>query len=413
VADRQVDVLLIGGGVASAACAAQLREGGFTGSILLVGRESDPPYSRPPISKGYLVGDEDRDSTLYHPADWYADNDVELLTRTSVTKLDPANKVATLSAGGDVAFDRALLATGANVKRLPVPGSDLEGIHYLRALRNADVLRDDVRDAEQVVLVGGSYIGTEVAASLTKMGIQCSIVMQEQLTLSRTFGVAVGRWFQTVLEQHGIEVHGGQTLGRFEGAGERVLELVCESGLALRADAVVLGAGAVPDSMLARSSGLELADRGGVRCDSTLRTSFADIWAAGDMCAYDSVIHGRQMRIEHWDVAIEQGKAVARYMLGDETPYDVVPYFFSDLADWSSMEYVGGATRWETEVVRGSMDDGEFSVFYVAGGRVVGALSVGRSEDLDAARRLIRDHVELADPAAQLGDTGTDLDVLL
>src|SRR4051794_8416908 len=412
MADRQVDVLLIGGGVASAACAAQLREGGFTGSIMLVGRETDPPYSRPPISKGYLTGEEDRDSTLHHPPEWYPEADVELLTRTSVTKLDPGAKVATLSAGGDVGFERALLATGANVKRLPVPGSDLEGIHYLRALRNADVLRDDVRDAENVVLVGGSYIGTEVAASLTKMGKQCAIVMQEQLTLTRSFGVAVGGWFQTVLEEHGVEIHGNEALGRFEGAGERVLELVCESGLSLRADAVVLGAGAVPDSMLARSAGLELADRGGVRCDAALRTSFPDIWAAGDMCAYDSVIHGRQIRIEHWDVAIEQGKAVARAMLGDDRPYDVVPYFFSDLADWASMEYVGGATRWETEVVRGSMPDGEFTVFYLAGDKVVGALSVGRSEDLDAARRLIRDHVELADATTDLADLGTDLAAL-
>jgi 3-phenylpropionate/trans-cinnamate dioxygenase ferredoxin reductase subunit len=412
VADRAVDVLLIGGGVASAACAEQLREGGFTGSVLLVGRESDPPYNRPPISKGYLTGEEDRDSALVHPAEWYAENDIELLTRTSVTKLDPGGKVATLSVGGDVAFERALVATGANVRRLPVPGSDLEGVHYLRALRNADVLRDDVRDAEAVVLVGGSYIGTEVAASLTKMGLACTIVMQEQLTLSRGFGVAAGRWFQDVLEEHGIVVHGGENLARFEGTGERVHELICESGLALRADAVVLGSGAVPDSMLARSAGLELADRGGVRCDSALRTSFPGIWAAGDTCAYDSVIHGRQMRIEHWDVAIEQGKAVARAMLGDERPYDVVPYFFSDLADWSSMEYVGPASNWETEVVRGSMADGEFTLFYVTGQRVVGALSVGRSDDLDAARRFIREGVELADPAGQLADLGTDLATL-
>jgi 3-phenylpropionate/trans-cinnamate dioxygenase ferredoxin reductase component len=409
VADRQVDVLLIGGGVASAACAEQLREDGFKGSILLVGREADPPYNRPPISKGYLTGEEDRDSALVHPADWYAENDVELLTRTTVSKLDATGKVAILSAGGDVSFEQALLATGANVRRLPVPGSDLEGVHYLRALRNADVLRDDVRDAEHVVLIGGSYIGTEAAASLTKMGKQCSIVMQEALTLSRTFGIAVGRWFQTVLEEHGVEIHGGENLNRFEGAGERLHEVICDSGLELEADAVVLGAGAVPDAMLARASGLELADRGGVRCDESLRTSAPGIWAAGDMCAYESVIHEREMRVEHWDHAIEQGKAVARGMMGQVAPYDVVPYFFSDLADWSSMEYVGGAARWEDEVVRGSMEDGEFTVFYLARGRVAGALSVGRSEDLDAARRLIRDHVELGDRAQSLADLDVEL----
>ncbi len=407
--DREVDVLLIGGGIASAACATQLRDDGFTGSILLVAREPDPPYNRPPISKGYLREEEDRDSALYHPPEWYAEADVELLTRTSVTKLDAEAKVATLTPGGEVGFDRALLATGANVRRLPVPGSDLEGIHYLRVLRNADTLRTDVRDAERVVLVGGSYIGTEVAASLTKMGKRCSIVMQEGVTLSRPFGARVGRWFQTVLERKGIEVHGGENLARIDGAGERVREVVCESGLALEADAVVLGVGATPDMILARAAGLELSDLGGVRCDSALRTSAPGIWAAGDMCAYDSVIHGQEMRIEHWDVAIEQGKAAARGMLGAEDPYDVVPYFFSDLADWSSMEYVGAATGWDDEIVRGSLDDGEFSMFYLQEGRVVGALSVGRSDDLDAARRLIREHVVLGDRATALGDTGSDL----
>ena len=407
--DRSVDVLLIGGGIASAACAAQLRDDGFEGSILLVGRESDPPYNRPPVSKGYLRAEEDRESTLYHPANWYEESNVELLTRTTVSKLDPQTKVATLSAGGDVGYERALLATGANVRRLPVPGSDLEGIHYLRALRNADALRDDVRDAERVVLVGGSYIGTEVAASLTKMGKLCTIVMQEALTLSRTFGVAAGRWFQNLLEDHGVEIHGGENLSRFEGSGERLHEVVCDSGLELEADAVVLGAGAVPDAMLARSSGLELADRGGAKCDSALRTSAPHVWAAGDMCAYDSVIHEREMRIEHWDHAIEQGKAVAKGMLGDTSPYDVVPYFFSDLADWSSMEYVGGATRWDDEVIRGSMADGEFTIFYTARERVVGALSVGRSEDLDAARQLIRERVELGERTAALADVGAEL----
>jgi 3-phenylpropionate/trans-cinnamate dioxygenase ferredoxin reductase subunit len=387
---RTVDVLIVGGGVAGAACATQLREDGFTGSVLLAGREPDPPYNRPPITKGYLRGEEDRPSTLVHPPEWYEEAGVELLTRTSVMKLDTEARVATLSTKDEVTFGRALIATGANVRRLPVDGSDLEGIHYLRALRNADVLRDDVADAERVVLVGGSYIGTEVAASLTELGKRCAILMQEDVTLERGFGKQVGGFFERVLAEHGVEVHGGQEVERFEGAGERVERVVCKSGLTLEAGAVVLGVGAVPDVMLARAAGLELGERGGVRCDAQLRTSAAGIWAAGDMCEYDSVLHGRPMRIEHWDVAIEQGKHVARAMLGDERPYDVVPYFFSDLADWTSMEYVGPAATWDDEEVRGSIDAGEFSVFYRHEGRVVAALSVGRSQDLDEARELIR-----------------------
>ena len=384
-----VDVLLVGGGVASAACATELRERGFRGSIMLAGREPESPYNRPPVSKGYLLGAEDREAALVHPDGWWEEQDVDLRTRTSVMKLDTAGRVATLSTKDEVSFAQALIATGANVRRLPVDGSDLEGIHYLRALRNADALRDDIAGAERVVLVGGSYIGTEVAATLTQMGKRCAIVMQESVTLETGFGATVGRHFQDVLEAHGVEVHGGEQVARFEGAGERVERVVCESGLQLDAGAVVLGVGAVPDVMLARAAGLQTGDRGGVRCDARLRTSADGIWAAGDVCEYDSAVHGRRLRVEHWDVAIEQGKHVARAMLGDEAAYRVVPYFFSDLADWASLEYVGPAASWDAEVVRGSPDDGAFSVFYGENGRVVAALSVGRPEDLDRGRELI------------------------
>jgi 3-phenylpropionate/trans-cinnamate dioxygenase ferredoxin reductase subunit len=387
---RSADVLIVGGGVAGAACATQLREDGYEGSIVLATREPDPPYNRPPVSKGYLTGSEERDATLVHPEGWYAENGVELLTRTSVMKLDAEAKTATLSTKDEVSFGMALLATGANVRRLPVEGSDLEGIHYLRALRNADVLRDDVADAEHVVLIGGSYIGTEVAASLTTMGKRCAIVMQEETTLETGFGKQVGGFFQRVLTEHGVEIHGGEDLERFEGVGERVERVVCKSGLQLECGGVVLGVGAVPDAALAKAAGLQAGDRGGFRCDDRLRTSAEGIWAAGDCCEYDSVIHGRRMRIEHWDVAIEQGKHVARAMMGEDRPYDVVPYFFSDLADWTWMEYVGPAHEWDSEEVRGSIDDGEFTVFYKQGGKVVAALTVGRSEDLDEAKRLIR-----------------------
>ena len=165
--------------------------------------------------------------------------------------------------------------------------------------------------------------------------------------------------------------------------------MVCESGLELEAEAVVLGVGAVPDVMLARAAGLELGDSGGIRCDAGLRTSAAGIWAAGDVCEYDSVVHGRRLRVEHWDVAIEQGKHVARAMLGSDAPYTVVPYFFSDLADWASLEYVGPAAAWDEEELRGSPDDGEFAILYRDGGRIVGALSVGRPDDLQEAREAI------------------------
>ena len=409
MADRSVDYLLIGGGMAAANCSRWLREEGADGSILLVGREPDPPYNRPPCSKGHLQGKESREDVWFRPAGWWEEQDIELKTRTSVLKLDTADRTARLSSKEEVRFDKALIATGANVRRLGVDGSELDGIHYLRTLGNSDTIREDTEAAERVVLIGGSYIATEVAASLTSRGKRCALIMQESTPLERGFGATAGRFFQERLVEHGVEVHGGEDLECFRGSEGRVEEVVCASGLTLEADAVVMGVGAVPDVMLARQAGLRLGERGGVKCSSTLESSVPGVFAAGDMCEYDSVIHGRPMRIEHWDVAFNQGKTAALNMLGREAPHDVVPYFFCDLADWSSMEYVGPASEWDEEVVRGSLDEGSFSVWYLAGGRVAGCLAVGRSDDLDHARRLLAAGVEVSGSSEHLGDLDSDL----
>ncbi len=391
MAERSVDILLIGGGIASATAAATLREEGFDGSILLVGRELDPPYHRPPASKGYLQGREAKDDALVHPGDWWDAQGVELLTRTSVMSLDTAARMAGLSTKDTVAYDRALLATGAMVRRLQVDGAALDGIHYLRALGNADTLRGDVEGAERVVCVGGSYIATEVAASLTELGKRVTVVMQEDEPLERSFGAAVGRHVRGVLESHGIEVVGGADVERFEPGddGERVARVVIAGGRAIEADAVVCGVGATPDVMLARKSGLDLGELGGVRCDSRLRSSADGVFAAGDMCEYDSVVHGCVMRIEHEEVAAAQGATAARNMLGADAPHTTVPYFFSDLSDWAAIEYVGPALAWDEEVVRGSMDEGSFAVWYLEGGRVRGMLSVNGGGDVGRASELI------------------------
>ena len=403
--DRSVDYLLIGGGIAAGNCAKTLREEGADGSIMLVGREVDPPYDRPPLSKEYLKGDSDREDALLEPADWYGRNGIELLTRTSVMKLDPGERVAKLSTKEEVGFGKALIATGANVRRLRVDGSQLGGIHCLRAFGNSDAIRAEAEAAGRVVLIGGSYIGCEVAATLTSNGVDCAIVMQEDVTLERAFGSEVGRHFQDLLEQRGIEVHGGDELERFEGSDDRVAKVVTRNGLELECGCVVMGCGVTPDTMLAKAAGLELGENGGVRVSQTLESSVPGIFAAGDVAEYDSPIHGRPLRVEHWDVAAEHGRTAARNMLGRDAPHDVVPYFFSDLADWASLEYVGPGTG--EPVVRGSFDDGEFTVFYVDDGKVTAALTVGRPDDLEHARRMIRDGGE-ARPEA-LADLGTDL----
>jgi 3-phenylpropionate/trans-cinnamate dioxygenase ferredoxin reductase subunit len=409
MADREVDFVLIGGGLAAGNCARWLRESGADGSILLVGRELDPPYNRPPCSKEYLRGQESRADTLFRPPEWYEQQQIDVRTRTSVVGLDLAARTIKLRGPEEIEFDKALLATGAGVRRLNVAGCELEGIYYLRTLGNSDAIREDA-SGQRVVLVGGSYIGCEVAASLTELGSTCTIVMLESVVLSRHFGEQAGRFFQQRLEDHGVTVHGDQQLDHFEGSDGRVTKVVTKAGLELGADAVVMGTGAVPDIGLARAAGLPIGQNGGVQVNSRLESSVAGIYAAGDVAEYESVVHqGCPLRIEHWDVALSQGKTAALNMLGRDQPHDVVPYFFSDLSDWTSLEYVGPAYDWQQELVRGSIDGGEFSIWYVHEGRLAAALAVGRSDDLEHARRLISSRADLSGRLYELTDASSDL----
>ena len=410
MASQRVEYLLIGG-FASGYCAAELRKKGADGDILLVGREPEPPYERPPLSKEYLRGEQKREDAYVNPVSWYEENGVELRTGTNVMSLDAEAKVAKLQGGDEVEFEKALIATGANVNILRVEGAAQEGIHYLRAFGNSDGIRDAAEGAGRVVLIGGSYIGCEVAASLKSKGTDCTIVMMEEVALSRTFGEEAGRWFHELLESKGIEIHGGETLAAFEGDGD-VKAVVTESGKRIEGDAVVIGAGVKPDVMLAQKAGLEIEESdGGIRCDETLQSSVEGIYAAGDVCSYDSRVHGRRLRVEHWDVAMQQGQHTARAMMGETKPYEVVPYFFSDLADWAGLEYVGPATDWDEVIWRGDRDAGEFAVFYLKDGKVAGALTVESSEELAHARTLLAEGVDVADEKAKalLGDPGSDL----
>jgi 3-phenylpropionate/trans-cinnamate dioxygenase ferredoxin reductase component len=409
VADRSVDFLIVGGGMAGAYCASELRAKGADGSVLLVGREPEPPYERPPLTKEYLRGEASRADAHVNPAEWYEENGIELMPKTSVMGLDLEARTAKLQGGVEVEFDKALLATGANVNILRPEGAELEGIHYVRAFGNSDAIREEAQAAERVVLIGGSYIGCEVAASLTALGKSCTIVMMEDEPLSRTFGEEVGRWARGVLESHGIEVLGGEELEAFEGSG-RVEAAVTKSGRAVEGDMVVIGAGVRPDTMLAERAGLEVDD--GIVCDSKLESSVPGIFAAGDVCNYDSVIHGQRLRVEHWDVSLQQGRHAARGLLGETEPYRELPYFFSDLADWASFEYVGPAYEWDEVVFRGDPESGEFSAWYVQGGAVKGCLAVGRSEDLVPARALIEAGTDISGQKDALADVDSELDSL-
>jgi 3-phenylpropionate/trans-cinnamate dioxygenase ferredoxin reductase subunit len=401
----KTEFLLIGG-FASGYCASELRKLGADGSIVVVGREPEPPYERPPLSKEYVRGESTREDAYVHPPEWYEENGVELHTGTNVMGLDLDSRTAKLQGGEELEFEKALIATGANVNILRAEGAGQEGIHYLRAFGNSDGIREAAEVADRVVLIGGSYIGCEVAASLTAKGTECAIVMMEDVVLSRTFGEEVGRWFHQLLESKGIEIHGGERLAAFEGEGN-VEAVVTESGKVVEGDCVVIGAGVKPDVMLAQRAGLEVDN--GIVCDSTLQTSVEGVYAAGDVCSYDSVVHGRRLRVEHWDVAMQQGMHAARGLMGESVPYEVVPYFFSDLADWASLEYVGPAEDWDEIVWRGERDSGEFLAIYLKDGRVAGALSVERSEHLSQARDLLAKGVDVTGHKAELEDLDSDL----
>jgi 3-phenylpropionate/trans-cinnamate dioxygenase ferredoxin reductase subunit len=260
-------------------------------------------------------------------------------------------------------------------------------------------------------VIGGSYIGTELSASFTKLGKQVELIMLEAVTHERFYGAEVGRYFQDVLEQHGVRVHGSQELERFEGDGERVSRVVTKAGLQIDCDFVAIGAGVHPELHVAQSAGVEIDT--GVLTDRFLESSAPGIYAAGDIAEYDSVVHGGRIRIEHWDVAFNHGKYAALNMLGQQQEYDVVPYFWSDLADWTSMEYVGPASEWDEIWWRGNRDEGKFTAWYVKDGRLAAALTVGRSDDLAVASRLLKEKTDISalrdrieDPAGDISDLG-------
>lgn len=409
MADRHVDHLLIGGGLASANCARWLREAGGSGSILLVGREPEPPYNRPALTKGYLAATENRAMDYFRPPEFWAENDIELMTRMNVMKLDPANHEATLMNKQVVSYGNALLATGANVNLLRVDGMGQDGIHYIRAYGNSDSLRDDLdRLGRRVTMIGGSYIGCEIAATLCRMGCDCTIVMLEDLPLQRTLGDELGGWTQRHLEALGVKIHAAEELDHFDGDGERVTAVACKSGLTVETDVVVIGAGVHPDTMLAKQAGLEIGERGGVLCDKHLKTSAPDVYAAGDICEYDSAMHGGHIRLEHWDVAFNHGKTAALNMLGQPTEHTTVPYFWTDMAD-VEIESVGPAYGWDRTVVRGDVEGSDLSVWYIQGDRVTQVAAVGRSEDIEIGRKLIAGRVELtAEQIDSLADLGSD-----
>jgi 3-phenylpropionate/trans-cinnamate dioxygenase ferredoxin reductase component len=368
--------VIVGAGWGGGNAAKAYREAGGDGSLLLVGTEAHPPYQRPPLTKGFLRGEESVESTYVEPGPWWPEHGIELRTDTEVRAIDADAHEIVLADGERVGYERLALATGA----APRP---LHGAQLIRTIEDSEEVRALVaRGHGRLAVIGGGFIGIEAAASARMKGLDVTLVMRNRVVWDHLFGAEVGGYFQRQLEAHGVEVLAGQDIVAWDGA-----TLTTSGGQRVTAEHAVAGIGVAPRIELAREAGLETGS--GVLVNEYLSAG-QDIWAIGDMAEYQSVIHGRRIRVEHWDVALNHGLYLGRTWAGAESgPYDVVPYFFSDLADWTWMEYVGpGSGRAE---LRGSMEDDDFVAYYVGdAGEVTACLGVNRSDDVEAAKELIR-----------------------
>ncbi len=395
--------VIVGASLAGAKAAETLRSDGFEGRVVLIGDEARRPYERPPLSKEYLRGEKDFDAAAVHPAGFYDEHDIELRTSTVVTAIDPAGMSVTLSSGEQITYDRLLLATGATPRRLSVPGADLEGVHYLRSVEDADQLRQAIGPSVQVVVIGAGWIGAEVAASARQVGADVAMVELAAVPLERVLGPEVGAVYRDLHQGHGVDLHFGVGIEAI--VGSQAVEAVrLSDGTVLPAAAVVVGVGVTPRVELAEAAGLAVDN--GVVVDEHLQASAPGIFAAGDVANTYYPRYGTRIRLEHWSAALNQGPAAARAMLGQQVSYDRIPYFFSDQYDLG-MEYRGWVADFDQVVFRGDPAAGEFLCFWLHHGRVAAAMNANVWDAGDAIERLLQtdrpiDPARLADPEAEL-----------
>jgi 3-phenylpropionate/trans-cinnamate dioxygenase ferredoxin reductase subunit len=402
--------VIVGGGLAGAKAAETLRTTGFDGEVVLFGSEPERPYERPPLSKGYLLGKEDRDKAFVHSADWYAKHDVDLRTGVTVAMIDPAAHLVTFG-GGTIGYDKLLLTTGASARRIDIPGAGLGNVRYLRTLPESEALRAAFTPEARVVIVGSGWIGLEAAAAARTAGSSVTIVEPQPGALHGALGPEVGGKFAGLHRSHGVEFRFGESAAEFLAAGPgsgQVGSVVTTGGTELPADVVVVGIGAVPNDGLAKSAGLEVNN--GVVTDSALNTSDPDIFAAGDVASSYLPLLGRHLRVDHWSNALNGGKAVALSMLGEQIAYNRVPYFYSDQYDLG-MECAGLPLpgTYDQVVYRGDTDALEFIAFWLKEGRLVAGMNVNIWDVNDDLQGLIRsakplDPARLSDPAIPLSE---------
>ncbi|MGX8905961.1 NAD(P)/FAD-dependent oxidoreductase [Streptomyces netropsis] len=413
--DAHQTFVIVGGGLAGAKAAETLRSEGFTGRVILICDERDHPYERPPLSKGYLIGKDERESVFVHEPGWYAQADIELHLGLPAVHLDREAKSVRLGDGTRIHYDRLLLATGAEPRRLDIPGTGLAGVHHLRRLAHAELLRGVLaslgRDNGHLVIAGAGWIGLEVAAAARSYGAEVTVVESEPTPLHTVLGPELGQLFTDLHSEHGVRFHFGARLTEIAGHDGMVLAARTDDGEEHPAHDVLAAIGAAPRTALAEAAGLALVDRadgGGIAVDASLRTSDPDIFAAGDVAAAEHPWLGTRLRVEHWANALNEGPAAARAMLGQEVSYDRVPYFFSDQYD-VGLEYSGYAPpgSYDQVVCRGDVGKREFIAFWLAEGRLLAGMNVNVWDVTDTVQKLIRsghrlDPNALADPVVPL-----------
>jgi 3-phenylpropionate/trans-cinnamate dioxygenase ferredoxin reductase subunit len=398
--------IIVGASLAGAKAAQELREQGFDGRVLLIGAEPERPYERPPLTKDYLRGESERSKTYVHEEGFYAAQQIELLTSTTVTAIDTASSRVTLGDGRELAFDRLLLATGAEPRRLAIAGAELDGVHYLRTLSDCDALRERFQAGGRVVVVGAGWIGSEFAASARQRGLEVTLIDPLVLPNKRIFGPEIGGFYRDVHRDHGVELALGESVEAFEG-DRAVARVRTAADRVIDCDFVVVGIGVGPRVELAGSAGLDVDN--GILVDDKLQTLAPNVFAAGDVARAQHPFYGERIRVEHWSNALNQGPAAARAMLGQPVSYDRIPYFFSDQYD-VGMEYSGYAPQWDEVVFRGDPADGTFIAFWLQDGRVVAGMNVNAWEVNEHVQALIRSRAPIE--RATLSDPDTPLDTL-
>jgi 3-phenylpropionate/trans-cinnamate dioxygenase ferredoxin reductase component len=397
--------VIVGASLAGAKAAETLREEGFDGRVVLIGAEEERPYERPPLSKDYLRGEVGREKVYVHPEGFYAEHEIELRLGRSAVSLDTSSYVLELDDGERLSYDRLLIATGAEPRRLPIPGAELDGVLYLRSVEDSDALRGRLDRGGAVVVVGSGWIGAEVAASARQRGLGVTVVDPLSVPLERVLGTEVGGVYRDIHTDHGVRMLLGTGVEAFE--GDAAVERVRTSdGRQLECDFVVVGVGVEPRTELALGAGIAVDN--GVVVDEELQTSAPGVFAAGDVANAHHPFYGERIRVEHWANALNQGPAAARNMLGQPAAYERLPYFFSDQYD-VGMEYTGFARQWDRVVFRGDPAAREFVAFWLVEDRVVAGMNVNVWDVTDPIKRLISQRVavddgRLADPAVPLDE---------